>query len=49
MTSVSRSTLRRFAKSGRLQTVLLGRRRVIPMDALKELIEKGSGEMERRT
>jgi excisionase family DNA binding protein len=43
MTSVSKSTLRRFAKSGRLRTVLLGRRRVIPIDALKELIEKGSG------
>jgi excisionase family DNA binding protein len=46
LTSVSRSTLRRFAKSGRLQTVLLGRRRVIPMDALRELIRNGSSEAE---
>jgi len=49
MTSVSRSTLRRFAKSGRLQTVLLGRRRVIPIDALKDLVRNGSGEAEERT
>jgi excisionase family DNA binding protein len=48
MTSVSRSTLRRFAKSGRLRTVLLGRRRVIPIDALKDLIRNGSGEAEER-
>jgi excisionase family DNA binding protein len=44
LTSVSRSTLRRFAKSGRLRTVLLGRRRVIPIGALKDLIRNGSGE-----
>jgi hypothetical protein len=48
MTSVSRSTLRRFAKSGRLQTALLGRRRVIPIDALRDLIRNGSGEAEER-
>lgn len=47
LTSLSRSTLRRFAKSGRLRTVLLGRRRVIPIDALRELILKGTGEAER--
>src|SRR5882762_9220860 len=44
LTSVSRNTLRRYAKSGRLRTVRLGRRRVIPFDALKNLIQEGSGE-----
>lgn len=44
LTSVSRNTLRRFAKDGRLKTVLLGRRRVVPMDALRELIKNGTGD-----
>jgi excisionase family DNA binding protein len=42
ITSVSRSTLRRHAKDGRLRTVRLGRRRVIPYEALQELIREGS-------
>jgi excisionase family DNA binding protein len=42
LTSVSRNTLRRFAKSGRLRTVRLGRRRVIPIDALRDLIREGT-------
>ena len=42
ITSVSRSTLRRCANDGRLRTVRLGRRRVIPYDALQELIREGS-------
>jgi excisionase family DNA binding protein len=42
ITSVSRSTLRRHAKSGHLRTVRLGRRRVIPFDALQDLIREGS-------
>jgi excisionase family DNA binding protein len=40
MTSVSRSTLRRYAKDGRLRTVQLGRRRVIPFEALQELVRE---------
>jgi excisionase family DNA binding protein len=48
ITSVSRSTLRRYAKGGRLRTVRLGRRRVIPFDALKDLIREGTGEGEVR-
>ena len=38
MLGVSASTVRRFAKEGRLHTVQLGRRRVVPVEALKELI-----------
>jgi excisionase family DNA binding protein len=41
LVSVSRNTLRRYAKSGRLRTVRLGRRRVIPFEALRELIRDG--------
>jgi excisionase family DNA binding protein len=48
LTSVSPNTLRRHAKSGRLATVRLGRRRVIPFDALKDLIRDGSEGQERR-
>jgi excisionase family DNA binding protein len=44
MMSVSKNTLRRFAMDGRLRTVRLGRRRVIPFDALQDLIREGSGE-----
>jgi excisionase family DNA binding protein len=44
ITSVSRSTLRRYAQSGRLRTVQLGRRRVIPFDALSKLIQKGTAQ-----
>jgi excisionase family DNA binding protein len=38
MLGVSASTIRRFAKDERLRTVQLGRRRVVPVEALKELI-----------
>jgi excisionase family DNA binding protein len=44
ITSVSRSTLRRYAKIGRLRTVRLGRRVIVPFEALKDLIQEGSGE-----
>jgi excisionase family DNA binding protein len=44
ITSLSKNSLRRFAKSGRLRTVRLGRRRLIPFEALNELIQKGTGE-----
>ena len=42
ITSLSKNTLRRFAKSGRLRTVRLGRRRLIPFEALNELIRGGN-------
>jgi excisionase family DNA binding protein len=45
--SVSPNTVRRHAKSGILRTVRLGRRRVVPYDALKDLIrarEEGRGQ-----
>lgn len=38
LVGVSRNTLRRHAKLGRLRTVLLGRRRLIPYDALRDLV-----------
>ncbi len=37
LVGVSASTLRRMAKDGRLRTVQLGRRRVVSVDALREL------------
>jgi excisionase family DNA binding protein len=40
MLGVSASTVRRFARDGRLRTVQLGRRRVVPVQALEELIRK---------
>ena len=44
LTSMSKNTLRRMAKSGRLRTITLGRRRVVPYDALKELVSSGTNE-----
>ena len=38
MLGVSASTIRRFAKDERLRTVQLGRRRVVPVEALKEMV-----------
>lgn len=43
LTSVSRNGLRRLAKDGRLRTVQLGRRRLIPYSALQDLV-RGSRE-----
>jgi excisionase family DNA binding protein len=42
LTSMSKNSLRRMAKSGRLRTITLGRRRVVPYDALKELVASGT-------
>jgi excisionase family DNA binding protein len=39
--SVSKNSLRRFAKSGRLRTIRLGRRRIIPFAALNDLLRNG--------
>jgi excisionase family DNA binding protein len=44
--SVSPNTVRRHAKDGRLRTIRLGRRRVVPFDALRDLIRARE---ERRT
>jgi excisionase family DNA binding protein len=41
LTSVSKNSLRRFAKSGRLRTIRLGRRRIIPYAALNDLLRNG--------
>jgi excisionase family DNA binding protein len=43
LTSVSKNSLRRYAKSGRLRTVTLGRRRIIPFAALNDLLRNGLG------
>jgi excisionase family DNA binding protein len=40
--SVSPNTVRRHAKDGRLRTIRLGRRRVVPFDALRELLRPGT-------
>jgi excisionase family DNA binding protein len=42
--SVSPNTVRRHAKSGVLRTIRLGRRRVVPYDALRDLIRDGRQE-----
>lgn len=43
LTSVSKNSLRRIAKTGRLRTVRLGRRRIIPYAALNDLLRNGLG------
>jgi excisionase family DNA binding protein len=43
LTSMSKNSLRRFANSGRLRTVRLGRRRIIPFAALNDLLRNGLG------
>jgi excisionase family DNA binding protein len=35
---VSLNSVRRLAKAGRLSTTKVGRRRVVPLDALKDLV-----------
>lgn len=42
MTSLSPNTLSRLARGGRLRSTLIGRRRIFPLAALWELVEKGS-------
>jgi excisionase family DNA binding protein len=42
MTSLSKLSLRRLSKNGRLRTARIGRRRIIPYSALIELLEKSS-------
>jgi excisionase family DNA binding protein len=43
VSSLSKNTLRRKAKTGELRTVLVGRRRLIPFEALFALVNGSSG------
>jgi len=39
---VSRSTIRRLSQSGALPTTRIGRRRVVSIDALRDLVKNGA-------
>jgi excisionase family DNA binding protein len=41
LTSISKSSLRRYAREGKLKTVRCGRRRIVPFTALTELLRDG--------
>lgn len=41
MTSLSRGTIRAYARAGRIKTVKIGRRRIVPVAALKDLVREG--------
>jgi predicted site-specific integrase-resolvase len=41
LTSLSKVTLRRYVRAGRIRTVLCGRRRIIPLTALADLVQNG--------
>jgi len=41
LTSLSVNTLRRLASTGTLRTTLVGRRRIVPVQALIDLVAKG--------
>lgn len=43
LTSISKSSLRRYAREGKLKTVRCGRRRIVPFTALTELLRNGLG------
>jgi excisionase family DNA binding protein len=43
LTSISKSSLRRYAREGKLRTVRCGRRRIVPFAALTELLRNGLG------
>jgi excisionase family DNA binding protein len=47
LTDVSKASLRRAARDGRLRTVRIGSRVVIPFDALKAFIAAGQSAAER--
>jgi excisionase family DNA binding protein len=42
MTTLSRSSLRNYAKTGTLRTAKVGRRILIPLSALHELMRRGA-------
>jgi excisionase family DNA binding protein len=44
LTSLSKTSLRRFARNGRLRTVRLGRRVIVPYNALTELLQNDLGD-----
>jgi excisionase family DNA binding protein len=48
LTSLSKKTLRRAARLGTLPTARFGRRRIIPFDALRNLIREGGEGIEQR-
>ena len=41
MTSLSRGTIRAYARTGRIKTVKIGRRRIVPVSALRDLVREG--------
>ena len=41
MTSLSKGTLRSYARTGRIRTVKVGRRRIVPISALENLVRSG--------
>jgi excisionase family DNA binding protein len=41
LTSLSPNTLKRLAHTGKLRTTRIGRRRIVPIEALRELIQDG--------
>jgi excisionase family DNA binding protein len=41
MTSLSRGTIRGYARTGRIKTVKVGRRRIVPISALENLVRSG--------
>ena len=41
MTSLSRGTIRAYAKAGRIKSVKIGRRRIVSIATLKDLVREG--------
>lgn len=41
LTSLSRTTIYKLIQSGRLPTIKIGRRRLVPLTAIKNLLEHG--------
>jgi excisionase family DNA binding protein len=41
MTSLSRGTIRAYARAGKIKTVKIGRRRIVPVSALRDLVREG--------
>jgi excisionase family DNA binding protein len=43
LTSLSKNSLRRAARAGKLRTIQFGRRRIVPFSALNDLLRNGLG------
>ena len=43
LTSLSKNSLRRAARAGKLRTIRFGRRRIVPFSALNDLLRNGLG------